>query len=457
MTFELAIVLFLILCNGFFAMSEMSVVAARKPKLRQMAQDSRRAEAALALAEHPERFLSTVQVGITSIGILTGMFGGEAIGGRIATAIEPLGLRELIGAWLEPVLAWLGYSSVDVNQALGTAAAVVVITYFTIILGELVPKRMALLAPEKIASGVAMPMSWVSKIAFPFVWLLSLSTRTILRVLRLDKGDDNQVTEEEIRLLVAESHEQGVIAADERNMINRVLRLGDRSSAGLMTPRTRIVWLDAAASTEENLATMRETPFARYPVYRGSDADVLGILEVKSLTGLLGAVSTTTPDLFRELRPALFVSESTHALKLLEIFREEQQTMALVVDEYGDIQGMVSANDLLGAVLGRVQASESEDEEALVVTRTDGSLLVDGRLSSEELREVLSVNSLPGEEEHDYHTVAGMVIARFGRIPHAGELFDWEGWRFEVVDLDGARIDKLLISRLPEIEDSPVI
>ncbi|HEX4854486.1 hemolysin family protein [Arenimonas sp.] len=456
MTLALAIVLFLIICNGFFALSEMSVVASRKPKLRQMAQDSRRAEAALALAEHPERFLSTVQVGITSIGILTGMFGGDALGDGIAAGIEPLGLEQLVGGWLEPVLAWMSVD-LDVNQAIGTAMAVILITYFSIILGELVPKRIALLAPEKFASGVALPMSWVSKIAMPFVWLLSLSTRSILRLLRLNQGSDNQVTEEEIRLLVAESHEQGVIDADERNMINRVLRLGDRSSAGLMTPRTRIVWLDAAASTEDNLATMRETPFARYPVYRGSDADVLGILEVKSLTGLLGAGATTTPDLFRELRPALFVSESTHALKLLEIFREEQQTMALVVDEYGDIQGMVSANDLLDAVLGRVQASESEDDEALVVTRADGSLLVDGRLSTEELREVLSVNALPGEEEHDYHTVAGMVIARFGRIPHAGELFDWEGWRFEVVDLDGARIDKLLISRLPDADDSPAI
>ncbi|HEU0154096.1 MAG TPA: hemolysin family protein [Arenimonas sp.] len=439
MTLELALVLLLIVCNGFFALSEMSVVASRKPKLRQMAQDSRRAKTALELAEHPERFLSTVQVGITSIGILTGVFGGESIGNRVADMIAPFGL--------DP----------ELTQGIGTGVAVTLITYFSIIIGELVPKRIALLAPERIASVVAVPMNAISLVATPFVYLLSLSTRTLMRLFGLNRGGDNQVTEEEIRLLVAESHEQGVIDADERNMINRVLRLGDRSSAGLMTPRTRIVWLDASASTEENLATMRETPYARYPVYRGSDADVLGILEVKTLTGLLGASATTTPDLFRELRPALFVSESTHALKLLEIFREEQQTMALVVDEYGDIQGMVSANDLLGAVLGRVQATENEDEEALVVTRADGSLLVDGRLSSEELREVLSVNALPGEEEHDYHTVAGMVIARFGRIPHAGELFDWEGWRFEVVDLDGARIDKLLISRLPFAEDAPAI
>jgi putative hemolysin len=434
MTLELALVLLLILCNGFFALSEMSVVTSRKPKLRQMAQQSRRAKTALELAEHPERFLSTVQVGITSIGILTGVFGGESLGNRVAELIVPLGLDE----------KW--------TQGIGTGVAVTLITYFSIIIGELVPKRIALLAPERIASGVAMPMNVISWITTPFVYLLSLSTRTLMRALGLDRGQDNQVTEEEIRLLVAESHEQGVIDADERNMINRVLRLGDRSSAGLMTPRTRIVWLDAAADVEENLATMRETPYARYPVYRGADTEVLGVLEVKSLTGLIGS-SGGKPDLFRELRPALFVSESTHALKLLEIFREEQQTLALVVDEYGDIQGMVSANDLLDAVLGRVQASEASENEALVVTRADGSFLVDGRLSSEELRELLSLNTLPGEEEHDFHTAAGLVIARFGRIPHAGEHFDWQGWRLEVVDLDGARIDKLLIARLPTPAD----
>ena len=432
MTLELALVLLLIVCNGFFALSEMSVVASRKPKLRQMSQESRRAKAALELAEHPERFLSTVQVGITSIGILTGIYGGESIGNRVAELITPFGL------------------DYKLTQGIGTGVAVTLITYFSIIIGELVPKRIALLAPERIASVVALPMNAISWIAAPFVYLLSLSTRTLMRLIGLNRANDNSVTEEEIRMLVAESHEQGVIDADERNMINRVLRLGDRSSAGLMTPRTRIVWLDAALDVEENLATMRETPYARYPVYRGSDTEVLGMLEVKSLTGLIGTPCEGTPDLFRDLRPALFVSESTHALKLLEIFREEQQTLALVVDEYGDIQGMVSANDLLDAVLGRVQASEASENEALVVTRADGSFLVDGRLSSEELRELLSLNTLPGEEEHDFHTAAGLVIARFGRIPHAGEHFDWQGWRLEVVDLDGARIDKLLIARLPD-------
>ncbi len=435
MTLEIALVLLLILCNAFFAISEMSVVTSRKARLRQMAQESSRARTALELAEHPERFLSTVQVGITSIGILTGLYGGESIGNRVAEALGPLGL------------------DAKLTQGIGTGVAVTLITYFSIIIGELVPKRIALLAPERIASVVAMPMNIISVIATPFVYLLSLSTRTLLRLIGLNRGRDNQVSEEEIRMLVAESHEQGVIDADERNMINRVLRLGDRSSAGLMTPRTRIVWLDAAASVEENLATIRESQHARYPVYRKDDSDVLGVLEVKSLAGLIGTRPDGEPDLFAGLRPALFVSESTHALKLMEIFREEQQSIAMVVDEYGEIEGMVSVNDLLGAVLGRAQASEDGDDEEMVVTRMDGSMLVDGRLSTEDLRELIELNALPGEDDHDYHTVAGMVVARFGRIPHAGELFEWRGWCFEVVDLDGARIDKLLISRLPEPAD----
>jgi len=436
MTFVLLLVLFLILCNAFFAMSEMSVVTARKARLRQMAQESPRAKVALALAEHPERFLSTVQVGITSIGILSGTFGGESIGLGIAALLQPLGL--------EPVLA----------TKIGIGIAVTLITYVTIIIGELVPKRIALLAPERIASAVAVPMNLISWITMPFVWLLSFSTRTLLRLLRLDGTDGGKVTEEEIRMLVAESHEQGVIDVDERNMINRVLRLGDRSSAGLMTPRTRIVWLDAAASAQENLATIRESQHARYPVYRGNDTEVLGVLEVKSLAGLLGTPTDGSLDLFRNLRPALFVSESTHALKLMELLREEQQSMALVVDEYGDIEGMVSSDDLLRAVLGRVQATEDGDQEDLVVTRHDGTLLVDGRLSAEDLREVLGVGALPGEDDFDYHTVAGLVVARFGRIPNSGEWFEWSGWRFEVVDLDGARIDKLLLSRLPDADDA---
>ncbi len=329
---------------------------------------------------------------------------------------------------------------------MGKVLAVGLITYLSIVLGELLPKRLALLAPERVASLVALPMHTLSRIASPAVWLLSATVRGLLRVLRLDRGSDAQVTEEEVQMLVSEGHEQGVFDLGERNMMNRVMRLGDRTAASLMTPRPQIAWLDAAASFADNLQAMRETPFSRYPVYRGSDADVVGVLEVKSL---LDELDETQPALFDELREALFVSESTHALKLLEILREEQQSLALVVDEYGEIQGLVTISDVMDAVLGRLQSGEALDDEALVVVRDDGSLLVDGGLHVDELRELMGVR-LDDAEEHGYHTAAGLAIAHFGRIPHAGEHFAVGPWRVEVVDLDGPRIDKLLLQRMPD-------
>jgi putative hemolysin len=434
---ELLIVIALIALNAFFALSEMALMTSRKLRLRRMAEDSgnpsRGARKALALAEHPDNLLSTVQVGITLIGILAGLFGGDAIGLMIAD-------------WLDDLLPAVR----EYARPIGIGTAIALITAGQVIFGELIPKRLALTNAEGIASVVAIPLDMLATAAKPIVFTLGAINRLVLRMLGIKDDARNAITEEEIRLLVSESHEQGVIDAHERNMMNRVLRLGDRTADSLMTPRMRITWLDAAAPFEENLETMRETPFSRYPVYRDNDQDVLGILEVKSL---LDRLDQATPDLFHELRQPLFVSESTHAMKLLEIFREEQQSLALVVDEYGDVQGLVTVSDVMGAVIGRLQSSETEDEEALVIVREDGSLLVDGTLSVDELRELMGTSELPDEEEHEYHTAAGMTIARFGRIPHAGEHFDWDGWRIEVVDLDGPRVDKLLLARLPETDD----
>ena len=427
----LAVVCALILLNGFFALSEMALMTSRKTRLKQMAEHpvhpSRGARKALALAEHPDHLLSTVQIGITLIGVLTGMFGGEAIGLAIA--------------------GWLGETvpgAREYAKPIGIGTAATLITAGSVIFGELVPKRLALTNPEAIASKVAIPLYFLSRAAKPAVLTLGAINRGVLRLLGIRDDARNAITEEEIQLLVSEGHEQGIIDDDERNMMQRVMRLGDRTVESIMTPRTRIVWLDAKASFQDNLSEMQETPYSRYPVFRGSDAEVLGLLEVKSL---LDRLQEREPDLFTTLRPALFVSESTHVLKLLEIFREEQQSLALVVDEYGEVTGMVTVNDLMGAVLGRLQSGETPDSEALVIARADGSLLVDGSLPVDELREIIG-QRLPHLDDHDYHTAAGMAIAHFGRIPNVGEFFEWSGWRIEVVDLDGPRIDKLLLIRI---------
>ena len=428
--FEIAIVILLVLLNGFFALSEMAVVTSRKSRLKQMAESSKRAKTALSLSEHPERFLSTVQVGITLIPYLNGIVGGQALGSSL-------------GTWLDAAVPALASKTAI---TLGSVIVAVIVTFVTIVIGELVPKRIALLAPERIATAVAMPMNVISTLAAPFVWLLSRSTRLLIQILGLDKSNTDKVTDEEIRHLVAESHEQGNLDADERNMLNRVLRLGDRTAESLMTPRTLIIWLDADANFVENQDVLRSNPFSRYPVFDKDDSNVLGVLESKSL---VGRECRNNAELLKSVHPALFVSESTNALRLLEIFREEQQTLASVVDEYGDILGMVTVNDLIGAVLGRIQSMEDAEDEALIVERADGSWLIDGRLAVEELRELLNVQALPGEDDNDFTTVAGMVIAHFGRIPHTGEVFEFGAWRVEVIDLDGARIDKLLIGRKP--------
>jgi putative hemolysin len=433
----IAIVIALTLLNSFFAMSEMALMTSRKLKLKQMGEHSRGARKALALAEHPDNLLSTVQIGITLITLLTGMLGGDSLG-------------LLIAAWLQGA-SWL-QSVVPAEYAawIGKAVAVGLITAFSVIFGELVPKRLALTNPEAIASRVAIPLDMLSRFTKPIVRALGVINRGVLRLLGIRDDGNNAITEEEIQLLVSESHEQGVIDDDERNMMQRVMRLGDRTVESMMTPRTRVVWLDTTATFEDNLGEMRATPYSRYPVYRGSDADVAGVLEVKSL---LDRFDDHAPDLFKNLRPALYVSESTHALKLLEIFREEQQSLALVVDEYGDVTGMVTVNDLMGAVVGRVQSGETPDSEALVIHRDDGSILVDGSLPVDELRELIG-QRLPNEDGHDYHTAAGMAIAQFGRIPNSGEYFVWSGWRIDIVDLDGPRVDKLLITPIERTSDS---
>ncbi len=427
----IAFVIVLALCNGFFALSEMALVASRKSLLKQMAKTSRRAAMALRHAEHPERFLSTVQVGITLVMLVTGAIAGDALGEHIAEALRG------------DHLAWLG----PYAHILGIVLGFALISFVQIVIGELVPKRLALSAPERLSAYAAYPMLVLSRITAPFVWLLNISSTVLLRLLRVNQHGSGVVTEDEIRLLVAESAEQGVLDADAHNMVNRVLRLGDRTVDSVMTPRMRIAWLDIAATREENVEVLRDTPYSRYPVYRGDESEVVGVVEVKRL---LHGFAAGRLEMFEHLSRPLVVPATARALDLLEEFRDAETPLALVVDEYGDIEGVVTVNDLLAAVVGVSQiAHGSSEDSAPIVQRADGSWLVDGSLSTDALRELLRLGPLPGEDEHDFRTVAGMVMTALGHVPQTGEVFIWRGIRFEVLDLDGARIDKLLVTPAP--------
>ncbi|MEO8669745.1 MAG: hemolysin family protein [Tahibacter sp.] len=434
MLIEAIAVVLLAMLNGFFALSEMALMTSRPSRLKALAQTSRRARTALELSQMPEQFLSTVQVFITLLSIGTGTALGARLGDQIAVKLQAINLG---------VLA-------PYSVGIGLGLSVSAITFVNMLLGELLPKRVALVDPERIAVVVAVPMRVMTYVAMPFGFVLIGITRWILRVTRLDKASREQVSEDEIRLLVAEGAEQGVIDSDEHNMVNRVLRLGDRTVASLMTPRTRIAWLDVAANQADNLRVLHDTPYARYPVYRANQQDVVGILQTKSLVENLGSAPV---DLFRKLSKAVFVPSTARALDLLEEFRDADTPLALVVDEYGDVEGLVTLNDVLSSVLGQSAASIEEQRDAPIVQREDGSYLVDGSLGTDDLRELLGSNQLPNEEDHDFRTAAGMVMAQFGRIPQVGEAFRWKGFRFEVVDLDGPRIDKLLIELPPSADD----
>lgn len=417
----------LILTNGFFALSEMAVVTARKTRLRQMAKTSRGAALALELGEHPERFLSAVQIGITLVGVVTGLVSGASLGKLFTEML--VGIESLA----------------QYAHAIGLSLGVIVITLISIIFGELIPKRAALVAPERIAATVARPLLWISRGAAPAVAFLSWSTNLMLRLLRLNRTAATKVSEEEIQMLVAEGHEQGVIDAVERSLVTRVLKFGDRTADSLMTPRNRIDWLDLDASLDENLSVMRSTHYSRYPVMRGSDAEVVGVLEAKSLLDYVGAVAP--PQLFDHLAKPLFVPESMRAMDLLEQFRDAEVYLAFVVDEYGDLRGIVTMNDILSAVVGQSAQINSTDD-APIVRREDGSYLIDGALPIEDLVDLLEGVDFPSPEQRDFNTLAGLVMHQLGRVPRVGEALIWQELRIEVVDLDGARIDKLLLSHI---------
>lgn len=424
-TIEILTILVLIIVNGVFSMSEMAIVSARKVRLQHQAnQGDTKARAALELAEAPNRFLSTVQVGISLIGILTGAFGGATLADKLASYLR-----------LIPGLALY-------SQPIAFAIVVLTITYLSLIIGELVPKRLALNNPERIAANVAIPMRMVEAIASPVVHLLSASTDLVLRVLGIGPSTEPQVTEEEIKVLIEQGTEAGTFEEAEQDMVERVFRLGDRPVNALVTPRPDIVWLDLEDSAEENRQKMMESAHSRFPVCQGGLDNVLGVLHVTDL--LSRSLSGQPLDLTVSLRQPVFVPESTRGLKVLELFKKTGIHMALVVDEYGVVQGLVTLNDILVEIVGDVSSAD-ELENPQAVQREDGSWLLDGMLPVDEFFELFDIDELRGEHRGSYQTLGGFVMTHLGRIPAATDHFEWEGMRFEVMDMDGNRVDKVLV------------
>ena len=425
MAIDIIIIILLIIANGIFALSEMALVSSRKARLQQMGEEgSSGAKTALDLANEPTRYLSTIQIGITLVGTLAGAFGG-------ATIAEDLAL------WMEGIPALASHS-----EFFSIGIVVVGITYLALVLGELVPKRVALNNPEKIASFVASPMSLLSKIAAPIVFLLSASTNLAIRLLRIKPNDEPPVTEEEIKILIDQGTGAGVFEEAEKDMVERVFRLGDRRVATFMTPRSKIVWLNVDDTPQTIQEKISGRSYTLFPVCKDNLDGVVGVVQAKDL--FLCADKDEKFDLAGAVLPPLFVPESMRGLKVLERFKETGIHLAIVVDEYGAVQGVVALTDILEAIVGDIPHID-ELTEPQMIRREDGSWLIDGMMPIDEFKETFGIEKLPEEDGGLYQTLGGFVIIHFERIPSSGEHFDWGDLRFEVVDMDYNRVDKLLV------------
>jgi putative hemolysin len=434
-SFEIAVVFLLILLNGVFSMSEMAVVSARKARLQQRAaKGSQGAAAALRLANSPNDFLSTVQVGITLIGTLAGAYGGATIAAELAQYLNRI-----------PFLATHG-------ESVSISVVVVLITYGSVIVGELVPKRIALSHPERIASAVAIPMRLTAKLLTPAVKFLGWSSDLVLRILPVKAADDRSVTEEEIKLLIAEAAKAGTIESSEHEMVSGVFRLSDRRVTELMTPRNRIVWLNVHDKPERLRETIVASTVSRFPVCDGALDRVLGIVHVKDL--LTRSLSGAALDVEAAVRQPVFVPETARAINVMEQFQESGVHVALVVNEHGGVEGLITLEDLIGAIVGDLPAP-GEKEEPWWVRQEGGGWLVGGMTPLYELKELLGTDELPHEDEGGVTTLGGFVMAELGRIPSAGDRFTALGRSFEVVAMDRNRIDRVLISDLPQGDTSP--
>ena len=425
---DTALVLFLIFLNGLFAMSEMALTASRKARLQVMVESGEGgAQAAMDLHDNPTKFLSTVQIGITGIGVLNGIVGDAAFSGPLSH-------------WLAETF----HLHPDATQITATALVVVIITLLTIVFGELVPKRVGQIYPETVARLVAPPMNLISTATRPLVKLLSFATEATLGLLGLRNRAQRGVTEEEIAASLEEGRDAGVIEEHEHQMVRNVFRLDERQVGSMMIPRGEIAWLDVDATPAEVLAVLRERGFSRYPVCRGGLNDVLGIAHAPML--LARSLEGQPLDLAAGLEAPLFVPETLSGMELLDHFRVSDAPLVFVVDEYGEVQGVIAVRDVLEAIAGEFNAPS--DGDAWAVQREDGSWLIDGLIPVPELKDRLELKELPEEDRGRYNTLAGMIMLLLGRLPRTTDVVEWDAWRFEVVDLDGKRVDKVLVSRL---------
>lgn len=424
---EILLVLALVLLNGFLAMSELAVMSSRRARLEQMAiRGEPGAKAALKLVDDPTHFLSTVQVGITLVGILAGAVSGATLSRHLAEPLARVGL------------------SVTTADTVALAVVVLLITYLSLIIGEIVPKRLALAAPERTAARVARPMAGIARVAAPVVWLLRLSTNAVLRLLGVAGEPGQRVSEEEIRALLAEGAQAGVLKRVEREMIEGVMRVADRPLRSLMTPRPDVVWLDVAAGPEAIRDVISRSGHSRYPVCRGDLDEILGVLHVRKLAAHL--LASEPIDLVALAEPPFMVHEGATVVRAVELFRQNPIHMAVLLDEYGVVEGIVTPVDILSAIAGDL-AEEDGSDQGEAVQRPDGSWLVDAGMGVHEVERLLDVAGMT--EGGDFVTLAGFVLWRLGRMAKVGDEVVWQRWRFVVVDLDGRRIDKIMIQPQP--------
>ncbi|MGE9310621.1 hemolysin family protein [Niabella sp. CJ426] len=425
---EILIIALLILLNGVFSMAEIALVSARKARLEAQAnKGDKKAKDALALANHPDHFLSTVQIGITLIGILTGIYSGDKITGDIEVFVAQF-----------PSLA-------PYSKGIATTVVVILITYFSLVFGELIPKRIGLSAPEKIAKFVAGPMRVVSWITFPFIWLLTQSTRLITKIFNV-KSDDSQVTEEEIKAIINEGTEQGTLEETEQEIIERVFHLSDRNITSLMTHRSDIVWFNTTDTEETIREKILKEPHSIYPICEGEIDNIKGVISLKDLY-------TNNDNIpFKNLmRPALFVPDNNTAFKVMEKFKESQLHSCFIVDEYGSVLGMITLKDILEAIIGDMP--QHDDDEYEVIKRDDGTFLVDGQLPFYDFLSYFDKTDWMNEGEQEFDTIAGFILHKLKRIPIASDKLDWNGFDFEIMDMDGHRIDKVLVKISEEIRE----